>query len=92
MSLLNQPELTWDYIHNPEGGWMVTEPYPNPMYISGALRDVLTAINDVLPGGQAIQLEMGEPHEPQLMPLYSFGVSAMVTAAGLSLFRKKDLK
>lgn len=92
MSLLNQPELTWDYIHNPEGGWMVTEPYPNPMYISGALRDVLTAINDVLPGGQAIQLEMGEPHEPQLMPLYSIGVIAALTASGLALFRKKDLK
>lgn len=92
MTMLDQPEMTIGYIMKPEGGFDVTEPYPNPMYISGALREVLTAINDLLPGGQAIQLEMGEPHEPQLMPLHSLGVAAVVTAAGLAVFRKKDMK
>ncbi len=92
MSMLNQPEMTYDYVINPDGGWMVSDPFPNPMYISGVLRDVFIAINDILPGGQAIQLEMGEPHEPQIMPLYSLGVAAAVTAAGLAVFRKKNLK
>lgn len=92
ITMLNQPEMTREYIMKPEGEFDVTEPYPNPMYISGALRDVFVAINDVLPGGQAIQLEMGEPHEPQLMPFYSLGVTAAVTAAGLAVFRRKDLK
>lgn len=91
-TMLDQPEMTFDYIMNPEGGFGVTEPYPNPMYISGVLRDVFTSINDILPGGQTVQLEMGEPHEPQFMPFYSLGVTAVVTAAGLAVFRKKDLK
>lgn len=92
MTMLNQPEMTFDYVINPDGGFGSTDLYPNPLYISGALRDVFIAINDVFPGGQAIQLEMGEPHEPQLMPLYSLGVTAVVTAAGLAVFRRKDLK
>lgn len=91
MELLNQPELISEYSSASGGGW-TAELVPNPLYITGALRDVLTVINDILPGGQAVQLEMSSPHDPHLMPLYSAGVTAVVTVVGLSVFRKKDLK
>ena len=88
---LDQPEMIYDTIIT-DHGVEASELYPNPMYVSGALRNILTAVIDILPGGQAIQLEMRSLHEPKLMPLWSLGVIAVVTAAGLMLFRKKDLK
>lgn len=88
---LAQPETITDTTIT-ENGVEVSKPYHNPLYVSGATRDILTAINDILPGGQAIQLEMRSLHEPRLMPLYSLGMTAAVTVAGLVLFRRKDLK
>lgn len=91
LELLNQPEFIAEYSGAGSGGWEA-ELVPNPLYITGDLRDVFTVINDVLPGGQAVQLEMNQPHDPHLMPLYSAGVTAVMTVIGLSVFRKKDLK
>lgn len=92
MEFLNQPkeisnlEMTVD-------GITVTDPEPNPMYIGeGLKRDIMTAIIDVLPGGQIMRLETGDFHNPELYPLYSFGVIAVTTAAGMLIFRRKDLK
>lgn len=93
MELLNAPEMVSDYVITAEGGFTQTEPYPNPAYIPpGAKRTILTAVNDVLPTGQIMQMELGELHNMELMPLYSLGVLAVTTAAGAVLFRKKDLK
>ncbi len=91
MELLNQPEFITQY-NISINGVPEAELVPNPLHITGALRDVLTVINDVNPGGQAVQLEMNQPHDPHFMPLYSAGVTAVMTAVGLSVFRKKDLK
>lgn len=88
---LDQPDMIYD-VAITDNGIMPLEPYPNPMYVSGTARDLLTTLLDILPGGQAIQLEMRSLHTPELMPLYSLGVIIVVTAAGLILFRKKDLK
>lgn len=90
MELLNQPELISEY-SSASGSW-TAELVPNPLYITGTLRDIFTVINDVLPGGQSVQLTMSSLHDPQFMPLYSAGVTAVVTIIGLSVFRKKDLK
>lgn len=65
---------------------------PNSGYVSGAKRDILTAINDIVPMGQMIQTEDGELHRPELMPFYSFGVLTVTTAIGTVVFRRKDLK
>lgn len=92
LEFLNQPkeisnlELTVD-------GITVTDPEPNPMYIGeGLKRDIMTAIIDVLPGGQIMRLEANQLHNPELYPLYSFGVIAVTTASGMLIFRRKDLK
>lgn len=65
---------------------------PNPLYVTGMKRDIMTAIIDVLPGGQIIRLESNQLHNPKLYPLYSLGVIAVSTTAGVLIFRRKDLK
>lgn len=92
MQLLNQPkELT--YAEITADGVSMIETEPNPMYIGeGLKRDIMTAITDVIPGGQIIRLETGDFHNPEFYPLYSFGIIAVTTAAGVLIFRRKDLK
>ena len=93
MDILNQPkEVTYGKVTIDSGALeMLTK--PNPMYIGeGLKRDIMTAITDVLPGGQIMRLETGDFHNPELYPLYSVGVLAVTTAAGMLIFRRKDLK
>lgn len=58
--------------------------------------DVDKAINvavlDILPYGQVMRLEADQLSNPEMYPLYSFNVLAVTTAAGMIIFRKKDLK
>lgn len=91
LNLLSQPEFISGYELTLEG-ISQTEPEPNPFYISGTKRQFLTAVNDILPSGQLIQIESNELHNEYAMPLYSLGVLTVTTAAGSVLFRKKDLK
>ena len=92
MELLNAPEFVSDFIVT-ANGIEQTDPEPNPAYIPpGAKRDILTAVNDILPTGQMIQMEMGELHNQNVMPLYSLGVLTIASSAGILVFRRKDLK
>lgn len=95
MNLLNQPEYISITVfeETDNGTEETTDLDPNPMYIKpGLKRDILTAVNDVLPTGQIDQIEIGSPHNKELMPLYSLGVLAVTTAASIAVFRRKDLK
>lgn len=91
MSLLAEPEYMTEYTMTADGGGMI-EKVPNPHYVSGVKRDIITAVYDILPSGQIMQLAVGNAHNPELMPLYSLGVFAVTTAAGALIFRRKDLK
>lgn len=92
VNLLNQPEYIADYNMVIDGAAMPgTE--PNPSYIKdGALRNILTAVTDVLPSGQMVRLQDNSMHNRELYPLYSLGILAITTTAGITIFRKKDLK
>lgn len=92
LSRLAQPEFTAGMSVDVNGNITIGGQEPNPLYVGGVQRDILTAVNDVLPSGQLVQIEMGEPHNEELMPLYSFGVLAASTAVGALVFRRKDLK
>lgn len=91
-TLLSAPEFVpiFEMTENSSTG-IVTE--PNPNYIKpGLKRDILTTVYDILPGGQLIQQETGTMHNAELMPLWSLGVITVTTAAGVMVFRKKDIK
>lgn len=92
ISILGQPEYVQSMEATSDGGFTQAEEVKNPNYVYGAKREILIAVNDVLPTGQLIQIETGQPHNAQFMPLYSAGVLIAVTAAGAVVFNKKDLK
>lgn len=76
----------------------------NPRYITGTKRKVLEFLNDALPVDQISQMIYGTPSAASededieekdnsaWFPLYSLSLAAIVTTAGIIIFRKKDLK
>lgn len=92
LSWLDMPEFTSGYVLTVDGAVAPMDPEPNPLYLRGGMRVFIQAVCDILPSGQAMQLELAEPHLPELMPLYSIGVTAAATAIGAAAFAKKDLK
>lgn len=93
MALLQEPEFVPFLEITADDGTQQLTYEPNPAYIGeGPKRDILTAVNDILPSGQAMQLETGSPHNAELMPLYSLGVLAVTTTIGAVVFRRKDLR
>lgn len=71
---------------------MVGEEVPNPNYIGGAMRSVFQMLLDILPTGQSVNVAFLKTERPNIMMLSSVAVTAGVTALGIALFRRKDLK
>lgn len=92
LSWLDMPEFTSGYMLTVDGTVAPMDPEPNPLYLRGGLRVFIQALCDILPSGQAMQLELKEPHLPELMPLYSIGIIAAAAVIGTAAFGKKDLK
>lgn len=92
LGLLEKPK----YISDNQSAAAITvtsEPNLNPEYIKeGVIRDTLTAVIDVLPSGQMMRLKNNAMHNKELYPLYSIGVLAVSTTAGVLVFRRRDLK
>ena len=88
---LCQPEMSSGIIMTAEGMRM-SEPSPNPDYISGNLRKAYEFVLDLLPTGQGILMANVEIARPLRMGLCSAAISALVTLCGLVMFGKKDLK
>lgn len=93
IQFLAQTENMPKYEFLDDGSVTVVGEEPNPVYIKpGIKRDIMTLIVDILPGGQLVNIESNEPDKPEIYPLYSFGVLTVTTAAGILIFRRKDLK
>lgn len=73
-------------------GEMMSEMVLNPAYLQPAARRVYEFWLDLNPMGQGIQYIDVSPARPLQLALCSVGVFAAATAAGLALFRRKDLK
>ncbi len=78
-----------EYIEN--GQILVREAMPNPAYVQGIKRKIFEVLYD-LPGCQAVELVATAEACPIRLPLVSLGIIAASTAAGIALFRRKDLK
>ncbi len=96
-SRLNEPELVSgiEMSYAADGTPTLTESdklEPNPFYVSGTPRQIMTFLYDLLPGGQACQLSDLDIAHPYLLMLYSCLITGAATAAGLVAFGKKDLK
>lgn len=99
---LSEPELYEHYLAVNEMGIPTeVENAPNPLYVGGVTRKALTFVEDVLPAGQAMQLvdsfdDGGFIERERCDPLggsaYAAAFSVLFTAAGMTVFRKKEIK
>ena len=70
----------------------MTEPVPNPSYVSGAKREAYMFLMDALPTGQGLLMANLSIERPLRMLAASAGIAAAATVGGIFLFRRKDLK
>ncbi len=89
---LEAPEFIQSYELSVDGQVALAPLEPNPMYITGAKRELYQFLYDLLPTGQSVQYTtLGFTDPLRLMGL-SAVVAAVFSAAGATLFRRKDLK
>lgn len=93
-NLLSQPEYYTPKHVEEVAGVVVSEtilgdPKPNPMYIGGARRVIYETIDTLLPCSAATEYS-GEVDVPKVVT--EVGELVVFTAAGLLIFRRRDLK
>ena len=93
-SMLNAPE----YIENAfqlsiDGELVQSDPIPNPKYLTGTKREVYQHLLNTIPTGQLLRFgNLEYTDDMRYLPLYALAVSAICTAAGFFLFRRKDIR
>lgn len=90
-SILSEPEFTSGVLMTLDG-IRTMDPEPNPRYVYGALRTFWEVLRDLLPTGQARQVQSAAVLSPLRALLCDLGVTALFTLGGLSLFGRKDLR
>lgn len=90
-NMLSEEELISGMVIT-EKGMEISEPHPNPQYVGGMARQVLSAILNILPTGPAIYIANLEITEPIFPSISAVLLTVVVTVIGLAVFRKKDLK
>ena len=88
---LSEPEMTTPVIMT-ENGVEFGDPAPNPAYVSGARRAIYQFAVDALPSGQAILIANMELARPAVSACASAGIILLVSATGIVVFKRRDLK
>ena len=93
---LCEPEMSSGVTITLESGLQFMDPTPNPKYVAEPMRSAFAAVENILPTGQMILL--ANIKSPEGFSNYPLQISGSVlltlasTAAGLFLFRRKDIK
>ena len=74
------------------GQFTYLEPQPNPLYVGGTLRMVLSTLAYMLPGSVAIYMNDWSLDKPLEAAALSFALALVLLLVGMLRFRKKDLK
>ena len=90
-SRLSEPEIYNGYVIT-EDGVEIGDERKNPAYLDGTKRKVYEFLHDFLPGDQIIQCSSMEAEHPFRLPVYSAIIFAGTTAAGIVIFKRKDIK
>ena len=95
-SALSEPETASVYTcvagEDGEENEEMIESIQNPYYVDGTLRDVYTFINDFLPTGQSLSLTAMRTPYPQRLCVYSVIIIAGVSAGGIAIFKRKNIR
>jgi len=89
---LQEPELTSRVVMSETGEMVLEENIPNSKYVSGAERTLYEWIDAFLPEDQAMYVIDSDAVFSVRAPLCLLGESAVLIAAGVYLFGKKDIK
>ena len=89
---LDEPETYPSYVYTQDGPLHSGEDVPNPNYLSGTAREVFEFLDDFLPSGQSVQYANMEAENIPLLAAYSAGITVAAAAAGMYVFRRKDIK
>ena len=90
---LDTPEMYEGYSYTDDSGELIEiEAMKNPRYLEGTKREVYEFIHKLLPGDQQVQIGQMTTQKPGELMIYSAGMAVVVTAIGMMLFKKKDLK
>jgi len=65
---------------------------PNPRYLTGTTRVVYEWIDACMPGSQALHIASADETPPVKGVLCLLGLSCAITVAGVTLFKKKDIR
>ena len=91
-SALQQPEFTWRMVLQEDGSFLRQEGIPNSKYIRGTARTVYTFIGACIPSAQGLNIALSEGVFNPLAIICQLCVTIATTAAGVALFKKKDIK
>ena len=76
-----------------DGSLFVIPEEPNPYYLTGSRRALVQWLYDTLPTAQMYQYTYEElPKNIALFPLYSLLLIGALSAAGIAVYRRRDLK
>ena len=87
-TIFDEESGQYSYVYPDENTPMVD----NPSYPRGTTRAVYQVLYDFLPTSQTFQLSRAETETPWLLALWSLLFTVFITAAGLCLFQRKDIK
>ena len=89
-SALEQPELKYQMVLQDDGSYLMQDNIPNPRYVSGNLRIVYTVIESIMPTAFALRLASSGITTYHVVGCVILTV--LLTAAGVIIFKKKDIK
>ena len=75
-----------------DGQFTYLEPRPNPLYVGGTARVVLSTLAYMLPGSVAIYMNDWSLEKPLAAAALSFALALLLLLIGMWRFRRKDLK
>lgn len=93
INALEEPLLAYtNVIISVEDGVQFGDLVENPAYVDGAQRMIYELIADILPTGQAIQMNNLEFERSTRWPAFSLIILIIATVAGYIPFRKRDIR
>ncbi len=91
-SALQEPEFVTLMLMQDDGSYLRQEGIPNNDYIRGTVRTVYTFIEAFIPSTQGLNIARSEGVFNPLAIICQLCVTIVTTAAGVSLFKKKNIK
>lgn len=88
---LRRPEMT-SGVQITANGMEMSEPTPNPYYVSGTTRKIYEFIVDCLPTGQGLKMWQLEISNPVRMIVSSVVITLLTTLGGILAFKRKNLR